>query len=352
MINNRLFQWYGIDTQKNLNLKTFCPRPFDTVLIDKTGSCFICECTGWLPQSIGNLNLLSLEELLQSNTAKIIQKSILDGSYRYCNSDQCSYLLDERQEKNKKWKTKIPQRLIKNVRLAIDDSCNLSCPSCRTKKIFESDKQKLKKRYRLADKVIDFIGSQKQTINVHIGSDGDPFASLVYRYFIRKASLLSNITFTVQTNGLLVKKIHIKNKNLFNNLKTLNVSMDGATPNTYQKLRRGGSFHKILENLEEIKKLKSVYNFSFIIHYVVQSDNFKEMLDMVELAKQYDADRLWFNRITNWNTYKNFLNVDVLNPLNPMHKDYLQVEKQIKTIAMDTSKILIEMPTLTNQTIK
>ena len=62
MINQRLFDHYSIDTTKNLRGVNRCMRPFDTVLIDKRGSCYACECTAWLPQSIGNLQLKPLEE--------------------------------------------------------------------------------------------------------------------------------------------------------------------------------------------------------------------------------------------------------------------------------------------------
>ena len=36
MINQRLFEHYNIDTKKNLQIKNICPRPYDTILIDKT----------------------------------------------------------------------------------------------------------------------------------------------------------------------------------------------------------------------------------------------------------------------------------------------------------------------------
>jgi hypothetical protein len=64
MINQRLFDWHGIDTEKNLGLKTFCPRPYDTVLIDKMGSCYLCECTSaGCHKSAGNLHIQSLEDI-------------------------------------------------------------------------------------------------------------------------------------------------------------------------------------------------------------------------------------------------------------------------------------------------
>ena len=88
--NTRLFDHYGIDTTKNLNIQNNCPRPFDTILIDKNGSCFACECTSWLPQSIGNLQIHSLEEIVDSKMHKHLQSSMTDNTYRFCNEHQAN----------------------------------------------------------------------------------------------------------------------------------------------------------------------------------------------------------------------------------------------------------------------
>lgn len=297
MINKRLFEWYKIDTKKNLQFDTYCPRPFDTVLIDKNGSCYICECQAWLPQSVGNIQVQTLEKIITSNTSKILQESIADGSYRYCNNKQCTFLLKER---DLGWPSSVPKAKIKNIRLAIDESCNLFCPSCRNKQIFYKNGPELKKRIAIADKIIDYVENNTDQINIHIGSDGDPFASLVYRYFIKNTKHLKHLKFSVQTNGLLVKKMHKKNKELFDRLTVLNVSIDGATKNTYESLRLGGNFEKILENFDFIRQIKS--DFVFNLHMVVQNDNWKEMPDMLRLADEYNADRVYFNKIQNWNT--------------------------------------------------
>lgn len=302
MINQRLFDWYGIDTKKNLGLSTFCPRPYDTVLIDKTGSCYLCECTSWLPQSAGNLHIQSLENIVNSPMATELQNSIADGSYRYCNNKQCSYLLDTRPD----WPNVIADKRIKNIRLAIDDSCNLSCPSCRTRQIFERDKFQLRKKYKLADRIIEYVRSQSHQINIHVGSDGDPFASLVYRYFIKGIKDLPNVRFSIHTNGLLIKKMYHRHTELFEKLDALNISIDGATKETYESLRRGGLYEKIIENLENTTALKKKHGFTFNLHFVVQQDNWQEMLLMLELAHRYDADKMFFNKIQDWNTGINF----------------------------------------------
>ena len=91
MINERLFDHYRIDTKKNLKIKSRCPRPADTILIDKQGSCYACECQSWLPQSIGNLQIKTLNEIIGSDVQQHLQSSITDGTYRYCNASRNAY---------------------------------------------------------------------------------------------------------------------------------------------------------------------------------------------------------------------------------------------------------------------
>ncbi len=253
MINSRLFEWYGIDTTKNLQFPKICPRPFDTVLIDKMGSCYLCQCTAWLPQSAGNLFSESLPEILNSPTAQLLQESILDRSYRYCNDKQCTFL------KNtiKKRHHPVPPKQIKHIRLAIDNSCNLSCPSCRTEQIFFKSGKQLKMRLELANKILDFVKNQDQTVRIHIDK-----------------------------------------------LDILNISIDGATKTTYEKLRRGGQFENIISNLDFLSNIDR--KFQVQLHMVVQQDNWQEMPKMLELGKKYNVDRIYFNKIENWNTGLDF----------------------------------------------
>jgi len=250
-----------------------------------------------LPQSVGNLNLQSLDTILQSQTAKILQDSIIDNSYAFCNNKQCSYLLDNAQLA---WPETAPTKQIKNIRLAIDQSCNLSCPSCRNRLIFDKDKIQLKRKFKIVDKIIQYISQQSHNITIHIGSDGDPFASLVYRYFMDQTKNLSNVKFTIQTNGLLIKKKYERFQYLFKNLNVLNISVDGATKKTYEKLRRGGSWEKIIENFDFIKSIKK--NFKIYVHMVVQQENWTEMPLMLNFGKKYNVDKIFFNKIQNWNT--------------------------------------------------
>jgi len=295
MINKRLFEHYGIDTNKDLQINKSCARPFDTVLIDKMGSCYACECTSWLPQSIGNLQVKSLSEILDSDVRRHLQSSILDGTYRYCNNHQCSYLRNM-----KFYQQRVPQ--IKHLRLAIDDSCNLRCPSCRNGLIFHKEGSAYNLGVRLADSINDWLHDYDQPVKVHIGSDGDPFASHVYRHFMEQTPERDNIKYSLLTNALMFKEFHHRIQNVIRNLDDLGVSIDGASRDTYEKLRLGGRWDKINENLECIAELKNKHNFKLGLHMVVQADNWHEMDDMLALAHKHNADRVYFNKIEDWNT--------------------------------------------------
>ncbi len=295
MINRRLFDHYGIDTDKDLGIHKVCSRPFDTLLIDKQGSCYACECTSWLPQSIGNLQIKPLDEILQSHMRTHLQESVSDGTYRYCNEHQCPFV-----------KARFPHSKeseeIKHLRLAIDDSCNLRCPSCRVGMIFHKEGSAYKLGVRLADSINEWLYNYRRPIKVHIGSDGDPFASHVYRHFMEQTPERDNIKYSILTNGLMFKEFHARVPYVISNLQELGVSIDGASRDTYERLRLGGRWEKILEGLESISEQKKKHNFEFGLHMVVQNDNWKEMDDMLELGHRYGADRVYFNPIEDWNT--------------------------------------------------
>lgn len=335
MINKRLFNRYNIDTTKNLKIKTVCSRPFDTILIDKMGSCYACECQSWLPQGVGNLQIQSLKDIIDnSKLRKLLQSSVSDGTYRYCNEHQCSYI-----RLGKVWQGQGAVPKIKHLRLAIDDSCNLRCPSCRKSLIFHKEGSAFDLGVRLANKINEWLEDCVDPIQVHIGSDGDPFASHVYRHFMENTPIKQNIKYSLLTNGLMFKDFHGKVPWVIKNLNELGVSIDGASKETYEKLRLGGKWDKINENLQCISALKEKYNFTFRLHFVVQKDNYHEMEDIIKLGKHYNADRVWLNKIEDWNSFKNFKEHNIFDTAHPLHTKYqeqlIKLEKFIKILDSD-----------------
>tara|TARA_A100001011_G_C14311553_1_gene845849 strand:+ start:204 stop:1244 length:1041 start_codon:yes stop_codon:yes gene_type:complete len=341
MINKRLFEHYGIDTNKDLNIRKRCPRPFDTVLIDKQGSCYACECQSWLPQSIGNLQIKPLDEIIGNTMHTHLQDSITDNTYRYCNEHQCAYikggrLMDSNADS------------IRHLRLAIDDSCNLRCPSCRKSLIFHKEGSAYNLGIRLADRINDWLHQNTGRIQVHIGSDGDPFASHVYRHFMEQTPERDNIEYSILTNGLMFKEFHTRVPNVMRNLKELGVSIDGASKATYEKLRLGGKWEKIVEGLECMSEQKRKHGFRFILHFVVQKDNYHEMENIIDLGEQYGADRVWLNKIEDWGTSDDFHTQDIWG--TPDYKE--KFSKVVDRIHRRNNDRFIECPTLITEAVR
>ena len=346
-INQRLFDQYHAATKKDLKIKGLCSRPRDTVLIDKQGSCYACECTSWLPQSIGNLQLQSLEEIIGGEMHQYLQSSIKDGTYRYCNQHQCSYLKSNFNFEARTAWTGWPER-IAHIRLAIDDSCNLRCPSCRKGMIFHKEGSAYNLGIRLADKVHDWLRNYKHPVQVHIGSDGDPFASHVYRHFMEKAPAGADIKYSILTNGLMFKEFHNKVPHVMGNLQELGVSIDGASRETYEKLRLGGRWDKINEGLECMAEQKQKHGYRLAIHFVVQKDNYHEMERIIDLAEQYDADNVNLNKIQDWATTDDFHTQDIWDTED--YKD--QFSKVIKRIHARNNDRFIQCPTLITEEVR
>ena len=235
-----------------------------------------------------------LADIIGSDTHRHLQSSVADGTYRYCNAAQCSYI-----------RGVIHKRAgshIRHLRLGIDDSCNLRCPSCRDRLIFHKEGSAHRLGIRLADRVLDWLQGVEHDIQVHLGSDGDPFASHVYRHFMDQAPERDNIKYSILTNGLMFREFSPRVPYVIRNLWDLGVSIDGATPDTYEQLRLGGRWDKLQDNLQCMSELKQEHGFHFALHMVVQQANWHEMDDMVMLAHQYQADRVYFNKIEDWNT--------------------------------------------------
>jgi MoaA/NifB/PqqE/SkfB family radical SAM enzyme len=191
---------------------------------------------------------------------------------------------------------------IKHIRLAIDDSCNLRCPSCRNGLIFHKEGSAYRLGIKLADRINEWLANVRHPVQVHMGSDGDPFASQVYRYFMEHVPDRDSITFSIMTNGLMFCEYHTRIPRVLARLHQLEVSIDGVTQDTYEHLRLGGRWQALLKNLRRMGEKKQEHGFQWNWHMVVQEQNWREMPAMLKMAQAHGVDKMYFNRIRDWGT--------------------------------------------------
>jgi len=69
-------------------------------------------------------------------------------------------------------------------------------------------------------------------------------------------------------------------------------SMEGATAKTYEEIRRGASFNKVLENLKIFDDLKKKYQSplpEISFRYVIMGNNYQELPDFIRLIKKLNV---------------------------------------------------------------
>jgi MoaA/NifB/PqqE/SkfB family radical SAM enzyme len=293
-----------------------CKLPFEYAEITNSGDLSAC-C--YLPRNFGNAYKNSFRKAWNSYFAKQVRKSILDGSFCYCDKTRCRSMqnlnanlikIDEVQDdrlKNIIQNSAVNLNFdVKTLSLGMDYTCNLKCPSCRTgmRKMGEDEVS-----YQLANfnSILEEIGSKLELI--HIAGDGDPFASKVYHTILFKTNWTQypNLKIGIQTNGIALSERtwHGLPPAVKSKISYIGISIDGASAAIYEKLRLGGNFDKLIRNIEYLAKMpdRKTYHISLNLNMIVQAENYKEMIPLIELGRRIGVDKVGFTYMYNWGTF-------------------------------------------------
>lgn len=312
--------------------KVFCPLPFKHMEIMPGGHTNLCCYIKKSPGVVDDNNLL---EVYNSPTAQKIRKSMLNGSMEYCDLKNCPHYTSGNLPLQKDCTDSIYADIIKNqttkldyvnLWLSFDARCNLTCISCRNDIIRYNDKQS-EQVAKLMKMISENIDKMK-----HIGFNGagDPFTSPPMRDFLFSfdSSKHPQVDISLLTNGILFnEKTWERMEKSRGALRTVQVSIDGASEITYEKVRRGSSWEKLTTNLRFLSKLRKENAIKeFIISFVVNAWNFREMPDFVRFAKELGCDQVYFSHIVDWGVMGNtFEEMAVHLPENPLHQEFRKV---------------------------
>jgi len=308
----------------------YCTKPFEQVQLLENGNMIPC-CPPWVNHyDIGNINEGSYEEIWNGEKAQEFRKSIIDGSFKYCNEKSCPHLAYKTgcvvsEDKLHTINHDIIRDDILNkktildhgpteVQFCHDRSCNLSCPSCRRKIIMISGEKK-RKTLEMQDKLqAHYLHDAKHLV---ITGSGDAFGSYIFRTFLQTvvSEQAPNLEFIeILTNGLLLKRYwHTLSPFAREKISRIMISIDAATEGTYLFNRRGGDWNLLHENLKFAQHLQSTKQIhSFGCNMVVQNNNYREIKDFVKMCESYDAHCVELQ----------IIEPDFIRDLN--HQDYFQ----------------------------
>lgn len=326
------------------NLKgLMCPDPFNGISISTQGDVSMCSCQMWHPTVIGNVFDSSIEEMLNSELAHDIRNSIRQGTYEYCDESRCGIMInnklipvnDLRDYDLKKFTDQSLVDIPRYVYIAGDKTCNLSCPSCRTSIINNDDEQDQKNKTVMNMILEQVFGNyDSRPVTVYLSSEGEVFASRSMLSFLEQFPLdrYPKLELFLQSNGLMIKNRWHRINHLANNIYRLSITADSHRADTYEKLRRGGKFDKLVENLDFVKELRKQYSFEFSLRMVIQKDNVDELEDFYHFAMQYDCTEVEYMRLLDWKTYprSTFKQLDVLDPQHELYAGTIKKLAELK----------------------
>lgn len=282
----------------------FCSPPFCIFTVRPNGNVHVC-CAGWLPTSIGNIFQSSAIEIWNSPLAQDVRSSVLDGTFRYCT--RCPLLPGPGGPLVEQAPSPRPSlRLdhIPQLRLSYDQTCNLTCPSCRTRPVGPRTEPNASVVARVHEAMLR-SGAIAMAQQLFVTGSGDPLASPTYRKLLRDLPALApHLQVALLTNGQLLDKDCWEEIDPSNDrIVKLGISIDAATPETY-RTNRGASWTRLWSNVELAnQRRRPGHAFHFYMNYVVQANNFRELIPLVELALSRGIDSINVYFMRDWGTF-------------------------------------------------
>lgn len=335
----------------------FCEVPFEGFDVLPGGNVHLC-CAAFMSKSVGNLFFQTHEEIWNSPDAQLVRESIHDGSFRYCDKLKCprfadglpaaSSVIEDTAASSapvaRDWMGRSVShgRLVpivegkltdlavapSKINLSFDKTCNLACPSCRTDFIAAKSAERDSMLTLANAKIMPLLETASL---VTVTGSGDPFASKTFRTILRSIDpeRCPELMVQIATNGVLfTPQEWDRIAHLHGRIAGVNVSIDAACPETYDVVRRGGDWSRLLANLEFLTGLVRKGAFATVnLCFVVQALNWREMPAFVRLGRDLGVDQVYFSLLENWGTFNSaqFAANAIHFEKHPEHRQFRQL---------------------------
>ena len=187
-------------------------------------------------------------------------------------------------------------------------------------------------RLKNATTILSWLEKYNHPIHITMSGNGDPFASHIMRPIIKNFHPKADQTFTIFTNGLLIKKQISEGLSIFDSIANFRISVDAGSKEVYEDVRRPGNWNVLLENFDHLASLKKHKLVG--LHFGLQNKNYKDIPAFIALCHHYGF-RGQIHQLDDWGTWAQtnaenndawtiangiFLDHNVLNPAHPNHK--------------------------------
>ena len=203
--------------------------------------------------------------------------------------------------------------------------CQLKCPCCKIEEFYNENPPAV--RYLSSDDFYKFIKKNPFIKIIELSNNGEIFLNPELKEIIKIANIhkvvltaRNGANFNYVSNEVLEAMVKYK-------FHSLNVAIDGATPETYKIYRVGGNLNRVIENIERLNFYKKKFNSMYPILYfqfIIFGHNEHEIPMVKKLAKELKM-RLYFKR----NLFHDY------SPIN--NPEYVAKELNLSKIVVDNS---------------
>jgi hypothetical protein len=331
----------------------FCAHPFGNAEIHQNGSIALC-CSPLLPTVIGNCREKPMAEVMDSEIAQAIRKSVVDGSFKYCNHADCPLMARDLLPRKADYvgrdyddgQIRVGAETLEAAfagssylapglsyfTFCLDRTCNLSCPSCRraVEMVKGAERDIL---YQTTEREI--VPLLKTVRSVTINPAGEVFVSRPSRRLLEMLAQpeYSHVKVNIFTNASVCDRAEWdKFKHLYGRIHLLRVSLDAARKETFELLRRGAAYESTFANVRNISQMhKEGLIKEFCISFTYQRDNFREMPEFLELGLELNAV-VYFDKLQNVGAFtdEEYRERAVHLPDHPLYGEFCTIAEQVK----------------------
>jgi len=300
----------------------------------------------------------SLEDVWHSETFNNVRRSVVEGEHLFCDLGNCPEYMGEQKyfltmsEIEKEFPA-IARYIDSDrteyeegprvVNVAYDTGCNLTCHSCNRLELPKLDRETVEQ----FGEALAQLGRDIRYI--YFVGMGDPFGTPHYLKWLQTVDItrfekLECIILNTNAIGWTDQNwlsIPAGTRRL---IRTAVISIDGATTESFEANRYPAKFATMLERLEYVSAIRRRGELSCLrAYFVYQVNNFRELPRMVEIARHFGFDELFFARIRNWRGWSDeyLASLDVNRPSHPDHAEFAEIAAKIRTLTDDKLSITV-----------
>ncbi len=308
VLHKSIFKQYKKQFGKQKNV---CQAPFTSIYFKPDGS--MQPCCAYNPKfHFGFYPDTNIREAINSVSRKKLQGKIkvLDFSHGCLSCLKSLQSGNIRSSINSQYRHYEIGDYPKVLEFELSYFCNLDCIMCN---LHNSIKENVIYDDEFVEEIIPYL--QHAEAAKFLG--GEPFVIPIYRKIwevIRSENI--DVQVHIQTNGTVL------NEELLELIKDLNVyigiSIDGMQKQTYESIRKGANFEKVLSNIKEFHKLMLEHGKPLSFSYTPMSVNWQDIPEFVNFVNQYQGILYFNNLITPYNLSLSHLSVAKLKEIHAL----------------------------------